>query len=153
MTTRSTASWCVADYKNLHVWRKAHALSLSAHHAATRIRGSHYASLRSQIIRAAMSVPTNIVEGRAQRSDREFSRFLRHSAASASELEYHLITARDFGVIPEAAVNPLLSQVDDVERMLRALIYRLDTGTSRSSSEPSTSAAVAPANLSTDEPQ
>ncbi len=128
----------VADYKKLHVWRKAHALSLNAHRAAVAIRGAHYASLRSQIIRAAMSVPTNIVEGRAQRSDREFARFLRHSAASASELEYHLVAARDMGVVPDAIADALLQQVDDVERMLRALINRLDSDAAAPSSSGST---------------
>jgi four helix bundle protein len=149
-----SAALCgVADYKNLHVWRKAHALSLSANQAATSIRGGHYAPLRSQIIRAAMSVPTNIVEGRAQSSDKQFARFLRYSAASASELEYHLITARDIGVMSPTVASSLLSQVDDVQRMLRALIYRLDTGTSRSSSETATSASAAPADPQSEEQQ
>jgi len=54
----------VSDYKKLRVWRKAHALAINAHRAAKRIRGQQYATFRNQIIRSAMSVPTNIVEGR-----------------------------------------------------------------------------------------
>ena len=65
------------DFKKLHVWRKAHALALNAHRVAGQIRGASYLSLRSQLIRAAMSIPTNIVEGRAKHSEREFCRFLR----------------------------------------------------------------------------
>ena len=138
---------CVADYKNLHVWRKAHALSLSAHRAAIAIRGGHYTALRSQIIRAAMSVPTNIVEGRAQRSDREFARFLRHAAASASELEYHLVAARDMGVMPREASIALLGQVDDVERMLRALINRLESTAAAASGSPPTASPTSDSSL------
>ena len=52
----------MSDYKKLIVWQKAHALSLNAHRAATAMRGSDYTAFRSQIIRSAMSVPTNIVE-------------------------------------------------------------------------------------------
>ena len=52
----------MAEFAKLHVWRKAHALALNVHNVATGIRGSNYASLRSQMIRAAMSIPANIVE-------------------------------------------------------------------------------------------
>jgi four helix bundle protein len=58
----------VSDFKRLKVWRKAHALALDVHRIATRIRGSDNASLRNQMIRAAMSIPTNIVEGTGQKS-------------------------------------------------------------------------------------
>ena len=66
----------MSDYKKLEVWRRAHALALDAHRAATRIRGSHYVSFRSQIIRAAMSIPTNIVEGREQKTEAAFAALL-----------------------------------------------------------------------------
>ncbi|MDQ3698710.1 MAG: four helix bundle protein [Gemmatimonadota bacterium] len=85
----------MSDYTELQVWRKAHALSLSAHDAATRIRGLQYGAFRSQIIQAAMSIPANIVEGREQKTEAAFARFLRIALGSASELEYHLLAARD----------------------------------------------------------
>ena len=77
----------MSDYRKLEVWRKAHALALNAHRAASRIRGNQYASFRSQIICAAMSIPANIVEGREQKTDAAFARFLRIALASTSELE------------------------------------------------------------------
>ncbi|HLA13834.1 MAG TPA: four helix bundle protein, partial [Gemmatimonadaceae bacterium] len=64
----------MSDYKKLRVWRKAHALALNAHRSAVRIRGAHYASFRSQIIRSALSIPANIVEGREQQTEAGFSR-------------------------------------------------------------------------------
>jgi four helix bundle protein len=97
-----------------------------AHGAAMSIRGGQYAALRSQIIRAAMSVPTNIVEGRAQRTDREFARFLRHAAASGAELEYHLTVARDLAILPEAVSTTLLSLTHEVQRMLHGLVTKLE---------------------------
>jgi cell division inhibitor SulA len=51
----------VADFKKLRVWKSAHSLALCAHQTALTIRGAQYASLRSQIIRASMSIPANIV--------------------------------------------------------------------------------------------
>jgi len=56
------------------------------------MRGSRYASLRSQMMRAALSIPTNIVEGAGQKSRREFGRFIGFALNSTSELEYHLLT-------------------------------------------------------------
>jgi four helix bundle protein len=53
----------VSDFKRLKVWRKAHSLALSVRRVARNIRGADNASLRNQLIRAAMSIPTNIVEG------------------------------------------------------------------------------------------
>src|SRR5215210_8367763 len=66
----------MADFKKLRVWKEAHALALCAHEVALSIRGSQYASLRSQIIRSSASIPANIVEGREQKTDPEFCRFL-----------------------------------------------------------------------------
>ena len=53
----------VSDFKKLLVWQKAHALALHSHRVALGIRRLPDASLRGQIIRAAMSIPANIVEG------------------------------------------------------------------------------------------
>ncbi|MDP9178810.1 MAG: four helix bundle protein [Gemmatimonadota bacterium] len=121
------------DFKKLHVWRKAHALVLNVHRVAGRIRGSPYVSLRSQVIRAAMSIPANIVEGRAKHSEREFGRFLRYALSSASELEYHLIASRDLGLIGESDFVSLLTQVIEVRRMIHGLLNRIAAAPSEAS--------------------
>ena len=106
----------MADFKKLRVWKKAHALALCAHEVALSIRGSQYASLRNQIIRSSMSIPANIVEGREQKTDPEFCRFLRYALGSTSELEYHMIIARDIKVIKPAqfveVLTPLKGSAD-----------------------------------------
>lgn len=121
----------VADFKKLEVWRKAHALALNAHRVALGIRGSQYASLRNQIIRASMSIPANIVEGREQKSEAEFGRFLRYALSSASELEYHLIIARDIRVMPSEDFVNLLTLLKQVRMMLFGLLKRLDVRNTR----------------------
>ena len=115
----------MADFAKLHVWRKAHALALNVHNVATAIRGRSYASLRSQMIRAAMSIPANIVEGKGQKSGREFARFLGYAINSSSELEYHLIVARDFRAITVREFTPLLEQLIEVRKMLHGLQQRV----------------------------
>ncbi len=119
------ACYSVSDFKNLLVWQKAHALALHAHRVAMGIRRSHDMGLRSQIIRAAMSIPANIVEGRRQASEKEFARFLRIAINSGYELEYHLIVARDVGAISEADSASLLRELIEVRKMIHGLINRL----------------------------
>jgi four helix bundle protein len=113
------------DFKKLKVWQKAHSLAIHVDRAALLIKGSERSSLRSQIIRAAGSIPANIVEGRAQRSDAEFRRFLGYAVASASELESHLILARDLKVLPDERFEVLVGQLIEVRRMLHGLVTRL----------------------------
>jgi four helix bundle protein len=115
----------VSDFKKLHVWQKAHALSLGVDRVAKRIRGGQYASLRNQIFRAATSIPANIAEGRRQESEKEFARFLRYAINSSSELEYHLILAFDTHVISEPDFRSLVTQTIRVRKMLYALLGRL----------------------------
>jgi four helix bundle protein len=112
----------VSDFRKLEVWRKSHGLVLNIHGAAKKIRGPDYVSLRSQMIRASMSVPTNLVEGVGQKSGREFGRFIRIALNSANELEYHLVLARDFEVMTRDDYIALLSQTIQVRKMLHGLL-------------------------------
>ena len=117
----------MSDFKKLLVWQKAHALVLAINHVTARIRGAGYASLRSQMVRAAMSIAANIVEGRGQKSGKEFARYLRISLNSTSELEYHLIVAHDFGTITPDAFHATLAMVIEVRKMLHGLLQRIDS--------------------------
>ena len=100
-------------------------MALDAHRVAGQIRGAKHTSLKSQMTRAAMSVPTNIVEGSGQQSGREFSRFLRIALNSTTELEYHLLAARDLGAVRASDSLTLSSQVVEVRKMLYGLLRYL----------------------------
>ncbi len=112
----------MSDFKKLHVWQKAHALSLCVDRVCKKIRGSRYASLRNQLFRAATSIPANIAEGRRQESEKEFARFLKYALNSSSELEYHLILALDTKAISEKDFRSLVTQTIRVRKMLYALL-------------------------------
>ena len=115
----------MADFKKLLVWEKAHSLALNVHRTAARIRGAQNASLRNQMTRASQSIPANIVEGRGQQSEKDFARFLGYALNSASELEYHLIMARDVNAISTSVFDALTAQLAEVRKMLHGLIARL----------------------------
>ncbi len=115
----------MSDFRKLLVWQKAHALALHVDRAAVGIRAARYASLRSQLIRSAMSIPANIAEGRRQESDRDFARFLRYAVNSACELEYHLQVVHDIGALPVSVCDELMAELIEVRRMLHGLLNKL----------------------------
>ena len=115
----------MTDFKKLTVWRKGHALALNVHRIVSRARGKDSIALRSQMLRAAMSVPANIVEGSAKGNDKEFVRFLKISLGSTSELEYHLILARDSRLFTRSDFDSLTAQTIEVRKMLHGLIRSL----------------------------
>ena len=117
----------MSDFKNLKVWQKAQTLALDTHRVACKIRGSNQSALRTQMIRAAMSVPANIVESRGQRTGREACRYLRIALNSATELEYHLLTAADLKAISGTQCLTLTSQLVEVRKMLYGLIRSLSS--------------------------
>jgi four helix bundle protein len=116
----------VSDFKKLQVWRKAHALALNVHRASLKIRGAQFVSLRSQLTRAAFSIPTNVVEGNGQESPQQFARFVRFSLNSSSELEYHLMAARDVEVMTATDFKSLTAQTIEVRKMLYGLLRHLE---------------------------
>jgi four helix bundle protein len=74
------------------------------------------------MIRAAMSISANAVEGAGQKSGREFARYIGISINSASELEYHLTMARDIGALKDAEFERLSNQTVEVRKMFHGLL-------------------------------
>src|SRR2546423_15461671 len=122
----------MTDFKKLKVWEKSHSLGVQTHRLATEIREPYLATLRNQMTRASASIPTNIVEGSRQASNKEFARYLRYSMNSASELEYHFILARDIGATREDISDTLIDMTIEVRKMLYGLLRRVATSKSPS---------------------
>jgi four helix bundle protein len=81
--------------------------------------------LTSQLRRAAASIGANIAEGCGRRSDAEMKRFLQIARGSASEVEYHLLLAKDLQFLAADEFNDLEGKVLEVQRMLASLVQRL----------------------------
>ena len=113
------------DFKDLHVWRKAHALALHVYRVTDSDPGRKHVALVGQSRRAAISIGANIAEGCARVTPRDFAKFLNISYASASELENHMILARDIRVIGPREFRAVSQQIDEVRRMLTGLIRRV----------------------------
>lgn len=115
----------MGEFRKLRVWNKAHALSVDVDQIAKRIRGGVYAPLRSQMVRAAMSIPANLAEGCVQKSQKDFGRFVGYSIGSAAELENHLQVASDIKAISEADYRNAMTELTGVRMMLHGLSKRL----------------------------
>jgi four helix bundle protein len=107
------------------VWQKAHQLALHVYSATSPFPHQELYGLTSQLRRAAVSVPANIAEGCGRTSDRDFARFLQIAAGSASELEYHLLLARDLQLLPNPTYACLHNEVNEVKRMLNSFGHNL----------------------------
>jgi four helix bundle protein len=111
-------------FRRLNVWEKAHELTLEVYKATGRFPKEELYALTSQLKRAAASVAANIAEGCGRGSDADFGRFLFISMGSASELEYHLLLARDLKFLAEAEYVELDGRTTEVKRMLTSLIQK-----------------------------
>jgi four helix bundle protein len=115
----------MADYRKLHVWEKAHSLTLETYAFSAILTQRKVWELRSQLLRAAISIPSSIAEGAGRGSDPDFRRFLYHSLGSTNELEYDLLLARDLGFLPADQFDGMSGRIAEVRRMLSGLIDTL----------------------------
>src|SRR5438309_2634346 len=111
-------------FKELKVWQKAHAMTIAVYDTTRTFPREELYGLTSQLRRSAASIGANIAEGCGRRSDREMARFLQIARGSASEIEYHVLLARDLNYIDEEDFRKFSRQADEVQRMLTALIQR-----------------------------
>ena len=109
------------DFKNLEVWRKSHQLTLNVYRATEGFPRSELFGLTSQIRRSASSIEANLAEGWG-RTQAEFAKFIQIALGSNCELECHLLLSRDLSLVTEEIHRRLLSQIEEVRRMLNALL-------------------------------
>jgi len=112
-------------YKDLIAWRKAMDLVGAVYDATDAFPKRETYSLTDQIRRAAVSIPSNIAEGQAHYSNREFLHFLRHSRGSLAELETQILIAQRRNYLSESLAAALLRQSDELGRILSGLITSL----------------------------
>ena len=113
------------DFRDLKVWNKSHAVTLAIYTLTETFPATERYGLISQMRRAAASIPSNIAEGCVRSSDADFARFLHMALGSADELDYFALLARDLGFLPEVEYDRLVSDIQEVKRMLASLVVRL----------------------------
>ena len=110
------------------MWQKAHRLTVDAYKTTMAFPGEERYGLTNQIRRACASIPANIAEGCGRTGDAEFGRFCGIAMGSASdEVEYHLLLAKDLGMLDNQDYRHLSEDVVEIKKMLASLIKKLRT--------------------------
>jgi four helix bundle protein len=115
----------MGNYRQLSVWKRAHAFVLEVYQSTRAFPDSERYGLTSQLRRAAVSVVSNIAEGSGRQGDREHTRFLKIAHGSICEIECQLLLSRDLGYLDAAAWKPLDDDCQEISRMLHGLVRSL----------------------------
>ncbi len=113
------------DHSKLKVFQMADGLVLRVYQRTGSFPSAERFGLQSQIRRAAVSVPTNIVEGCSRPTSNDYLRFLSIALGSASEVRYLLSLAQRLGYLPPGDANDLQSEYSGLIRGLQKLITTL----------------------------
>jgi len=116
----------VQPFTDLKVWQRSHKLTLDLYRLTASFPSDERFGLVSQIRRAAVSVPANIVEGTKRSHARDYGRFLNIAEGSNAELSYLIILSRDLGFIDKERSRALLVELDEISRMLYVLRQKIE---------------------------
>jgi four helix bundle protein len=115
----------VHNFEELEVWKRSSRLAVSVLELIESVR---LYSLRDQMARSSISIPSNIAEGSERESDREFRRFLAIAKGSAGELRTQLYIGLRAGVFTEEQACPLIAEVKEISAMIQGLRKSLKGG-------------------------
>lgn len=110
------------NYRQLRVFQQARQLTLAIYKNTTNFPRDEWFGMRLQIRRAAVSIGSNIVEGSARKTTRDYCNFLGIALGSASELAYLLELARDLGFVGKPMADSLCDDSGSVVRQLQRLV-------------------------------
>ena len=110
------------SYREIKLWQKAIELVVDIYSCTRSFPREELYGLAGQLRRAAVSIASNIAEGKGRRTDREFLQFLHHARGSVFEVETQLTIASRLGYMPEAEVLRLGNSASEIARMLNGLI-------------------------------
>lgn len=116
----------ISSFRELKVWQKSFQLTALIYELTAKMPSHEQFGLTSQARRCAVSIPSNIAEGQQRRNRKEYRQFLGISQGSAAELETQLLLIEE---IYKLSVSDLLSELSEIQKMLYALIKKLEPTT------------------------
>ena len=117
----------IRNFRDLLIWQRSMDLADAVYSATRHFPKEERYGLTSQMRRAAVSVPSNIAEGFNRRHNREYKQFLYIALGSLGELDTQVRIAHRQGFTDETTANKLLGELDEIPRMTRSLITRLES--------------------------
>jgi four helix bundle protein len=110
------------SYRDLRIWQEAVELALVIYRATAEFPKHELYGLTSQMRRAAVSISSNIAEGKGHSSDGDFGRFLFHARGSLLELQTQVVIAGRLEYLTNEQLSDLTRVTDDIGRGLNGLI-------------------------------
>jgi four helix bundle protein len=107
----------MGDFRRLEAWQKSRELAADLNRLLPAGSLRAYPGMRSQILRAADSIPSNLAKDCAKNSRSELARFAETAYASAKEVLSHLILCRDRKALPARDIRDLIERIDHVARL------------------------------------
>lgn len=115
------------SYRDLRVWQQVMKLAVRTYRETECFPAREHYGLTAQLRRAAISVPSNIAEGKGRRTDPEFLTFLFHARGSLLELETQISLAEQLGYLSQFSSRSLLRDTASVGSALTGLINSLQS--------------------------
>ena len=108
-------------HHKLDVWKRSLSLVTRIYEITTAFPDKEKFGLVSQMRRAAVSISSNIAEGAARNSRKEFVNFLHIAQGSIAELETQILISRNLEYVDKERVDPLLQELEEISRMIIGL--------------------------------
>jgi four helix bundle protein len=114
------------NLKEIKIWNMAMDLTVKVYEISGNFPVDERFGLISQVRRCAVSIASNIAEGAGRNTDGEFKQFIGIANGSSFELETQLIIANKLNMISNETLNPLLKQLDELQKMTFGFQQMLD---------------------------
>ena len=98
------------NFRKLDIWNDGISIVKKVYQLSASLPSEEKFGLRSQICRAAVSIPSNIAEGCSRTSEKDFQRFLEIAIGSAFELEPQFILILEMKLAPNSDIQPIIEQ-------------------------------------------
>lgn len=119
----------IQSYKELVVWQKSMVLCQKVYKLSESFPKTETFGLTSQMRRSAVSIPSNIAEGKYRGTRKDFAQFLRIARGSTAELETQIILTINLGLTKKENLVEIESLIEEISKMLSVLINKLQTVT------------------------
>ncbi len=116
----------IKSYKDLSVWQKSLQLVKDIYELTKLFPKEEIYCLTQQLRRSGISVVSNIAEGSAKNSTKEFIRFLSIAYGSLNELEAQVIIAESLGYLSKKEIQPILEKISEIGKMANGLSRSLE---------------------------
>ena len=108
----------MSSFEDLQVWQRSKLLAIRV---ISELAASKNYSLKDQMTRSAISIPSNLAEGAERKGPKEFANFISYSSGSCAELMTQIMIAKEVYQLEENAANELIEECREISKMLYGL--------------------------------